>query len=134
MRLVRLWLPALLWMLLIYLFSAQAHSGQITENYLHDANVPVRKLAHMAEYAVLALLYRRALAGNWFAFLLTIAYAASDEWHQSFVPGRSASPLDVLVDAGGAMTALLVREWWRRRKESWIDPSAPSPDTDRQNS
>lgn len=120
----RLWLPPLLWMLLIYLFSAQAHSGRITENYLHEANVPVRKLAHMAEYAVLALLYRRALAGNWWALVLTVLYAASDEWHQSFVPGRSASPVDVLVDAGGAITALLVRDWWRRWKECWKGPSA----------
>lgn len=38
-------------------------------------------------------------------FLLTVAYAGTDEWHQSFVPGRSALFSDVLIDAGGALIA-----------------------------
>jgi VanZ family protein len=47
---------------------------------------------------------------------LGAAYALFDEWHQSWVPGRSASPLDVVLDMGGILmvvSALLVRERWR---------------------
>jgi VanZ family protein len=101
------WLPALGWMAVIFAFSSQAHSGQITEAYLHGANILVRKMAHMAEYAVLAILYRRAMGGHTtLALLLTFLYAATDEWHQSFVPGRSASPIDVLVDTAGGWLGL----------------------------
>jgi VanZ family protein len=53
-----------------------------------------------------------------FAFVVAVAFAASDEWHQSFVPSRQGSPWDVLLDAGGAAVAL-VGLWrlgrWRRR-------------------
>lgn len=100
------WLPALGWMAVIFAFSSQAHSGEITEAYLHGANIFVRKMAHMAEYAVLAILYRRAMGGTTQALLLTFLYAATDEWHQSFVPGRSASPIDVLVDTAGGFLGL----------------------------
>lgn len=111
-----------IWMLVIFCFSHQAHSGRITEDYLGDANVPVRKFAHMFEYAVLAILYYRTLllragliaqkhsnhsAAN-LALLMAIVYALSDEWHQSFVPGRSATFSDVLVDASGALIGLLL--------------------------
>lgn len=100
------WLPAIVWMAVIYAFSNQAHSGALTETYLHGANVIVRKLAHMAEYALLAVLYRRPLPADIPAFFLAVLYAASDEWHQSFVPGRSACPSDVMVDAAGALLGL----------------------------
>ena len=41
-------------------------------------------------------------------------YAASDEWHQSFVPSRSASIVDVLIDCVGAMCGAFWFEWHRR--------------------
>jgi VanZ family protein len=40
--------------------------------------------------------------------LITVAYAISDEWHQSFVEGRHGSPVDVLIDTAGAGAAALV--------------------------
>lgn len=68
--------------------------------------------AHAAEYLVLALLFLRALAGGawtgvtWPASLaavaLSVAYGLLDEWHQSFVPGRSSEWRDVMADAAGA--------------------------------
>ncbi len=68
----------------------------------------MRKLAHVSEYAVLAvLLYRafvhttlkgrRALSAG-LVLLLCAAYAATDEFHQSFVPSRTASLRDVMID------------------------------------
>lgn len=133
------WGLALLWMAVIFAFSSQANSGAYTEAYLQDANVPIRKLAHMFEFAVLAVLYQTALVGSLmppreaeqervaeqqrvaelaeqksknslknylFAFVLAVLYALTDEWHQAFVPGRSASLLDSGVDAIGALVGL----------------------------
>jgi len=116
-KLVSVWLPVLFWMVVIFLFSNQAHSGEITKEYLGDYNVPIRKLAHACEYAILCLLARRALSHsggifakhpNLFALALSALYALSDEFHQSFVPGRSATIADAGVDSIGAMAALLV--------------------------
>ena len=41
------------------------------------------------------------------ALIVAVLYAASDELHQAFVPGRSSSIVDVWIDAGGALMALL---------------------------
>jgi VanZ family protein len=61
----------------------------------------VRKVAHVTEYAVLGALLVRATRRELPAFLLGVAYAASDEIHQHFVPGRHATPVDVAIDAVG---------------------------------
>ena len=78
----------------------------------------MRKLAHVSEYAILAvLLYRafvhtalkgrRALSAG-LVLLLCAAYAATDEFHQSFVPSRTASLRDVMIDICGAMLAVIL--------------------------
>ena len=80
----------------------------------------VRKAAHMAEYAVLFLLYRRALAlsgasrPGLTALCLCAAYAATDEFHQRFVEGRGPSVADVLIDTAGAALAWAFWAAWRR--------------------
>lgn len=71
----------------------------------------LKKLGHVVAYGALALCYLRGLhtAGRpyvW-AFLLSLAYAASDEVHQSMVPPRGASPTDVALDALAAAVVLL---------------------------
>jgi VanZ family protein len=112
----RYWLPVLVWMLVIFLFSSQAHSGAITATYFGSWNVPVRKFAHLAEYFVLAILARRAFAHSGgifaskaqvFTLLLCAVNAILDEWHQSFVPGRSACLADAMVDILGAVLAIV---------------------------
>jgi VanZ family protein len=108
------WLCVVLWMSVIYAFSSQAHSGEITEEVLGDLNVPIRKCAHMFEYAVLFGLTRWAsisirrptfIVPGMLAFVICVFYAATDEWHQSFVPGRSGQAKDVAVDMAGALIA-----------------------------
>lgn len=79
---------------------------------------PVRKCAHMTEYAILAILLVRHLCTYtslrkrkrcWlFAWILSIVYAATDEYHQTFVNGRSGNPVDVAIDATGACIGLLL--------------------------
>lgn len=116
----------LFWMGLIYYFSDQANSNAVTEEIFGTANYFARKLAHMTEYAILCLLFysclqdfsgaesENALKQGQFrillslSLLLTAVYACTDEWHQSFVPGRSALLSDVLIDSCGALIAALI--------------------------
>jgi VanZ family protein len=113
-RLCQAWLPVLIWMLVIFLFSSQPYSGAVTAQYFGAYNVPVRKFCHGLEYALLYVLARRAFAmsGEWWhkwadliGLVLSCIYALTDEWHQSFVPGRSASLSDAGIDSLGALTA-----------------------------
>lgn len=82
---------------------------------------PIRKLAHMTEFGILAVLVYWALGqyrvfGKFcgvpkrygVAWIFTVVYAATDEIHQLFVPDRSGNLVDVCVDATGALIALLI--------------------------
>ena len=74
----------------------------------------VRKCAHLAGYAILAALLYRAFRqgrypfrpGRCFRFLIAALYAALDEFHQSFVPSRTGTPRDVMIDCIGAAIGL----------------------------
>ena len=102
------WLPPLALMAVIFLFSAQPN----LDSGLGLIDTIGRKLIHFAEYALLALLWWRALRSRLddrraalAAFVVTALYAASDEYHQSFVEGRAGSPIDWLIDCAGAAVA-----------------------------
>ncbi len=106
------WVVTLLWMVLIFLFSAQPHLPQAPEPWLDTA---LKKTAHGLEYAVLAVLARWTLRGHnvpcpdrW-AWAWAVLYALTDEAHQALVPGRHPSGWDVLVDGLGAAIGLWVR-------------------------
>jgi len=83
---------------------------------------------HFTVYAILALLLERALAGGGSprlslrdsalrgAFIIAVIYGISDEFHQSFVPGRAPDVFDVLTDAAGAAFALWMLARWRLRR------------------
>ena len=127
------WGLALIWMALIFVLSAQPSLP-----YPPDAVVDVvlKKLAHVMEYGVLALmvwwaLHPRdvALDARWFlaAFAVTVLYALSDEWHQTFVPGRHGNVYDWTVDLAGAGIALVVlRIVLLRRARYCPDGNLPS--------
>ena len=86
--------------------------AEVSPQALSLLELLVRKAAHMTEDAVLALLYSHALRLSgakrpaYPALLLSLAYAATDEFHQSFVGGRGPSPVDVMIDTAGAALAL----------------------------
>ena len=67
-----------------------------------------RKFVHAASYGLMWWLWHRALAfrAPLAAAAITIAYAATDEFHQSFVEGRHGTPVDVLIDAAGVLIAM----------------------------
>ncbi len=141
------WVPLLLWMVVIFSASADAnsvaHTSTLLEPFLRwlKADISpeaiervrwvVRKSAHLTEYAVLAWLWWRALRGgrpahpwNWrvaaFALSFSALYAATDEFHQLFVNGRTGTMRDVLIDTTGAALGLTVvraiTRWRHARK------------------
>jgi hypothetical protein len=105
--LARSWLPVLAWAALIFALSSVPDLG----TGLGGWDLLLRKLAHVGEYAVLGALLLRALDRPLPAVVLGVAYAASDELHQHFVPGRRGSPVDVLIDTVGVAIGVLA---WRR--------------------
>jgi VanZ family protein len=100
----RLWLPVLAWAALIFAFSSVPDLG----TGLGGWDLALRKLAHAAEYAVLGALLVRATGRSGLAFALGTLYAASDEIHQTFVPGRMGSPVDVAIDAIGVVSGVVL--------------------------
>ncbi|TFH08070.1 MAG: VanZ family protein [Candidatus Atribacteria bacterium] len=76
-----------------------------------DSAIPhIDKLFHLMEFGLFMFLSWQATGQRlWLAMIVTLAFAGSDEWHQSLVPARDASLLDFLADAVGAsaMAALL---------------------------
>lgn len=142
-RIARALWPIVLWMAVVFTlsmdFASEAHTSRIIEPLLRwldphisfaaleRAHFLVRKMAHVTEYAILALLILRGLrilharpAGVWSWSLAawtlgaSAAYASTDEIHQLFVPSRGPSVHDVMLDACGATLGLLLAFWWMR--------------------
>ena len=123
------WLPAIVLMLVIFIFSAIPDAGLQTQFSPEPVKIPnfgianraVKKLSHLLIYALLAHSYLFALGkhnrrNRWIAFGLAVLYGISDEFHQTFVPGRGAGPADVLIDACGAWLALFLPSIIKRQK------------------
>ena len=110
----RFLIMALAWMAIIFWFSNQSSLFYLPEDWLDTI---FKKTSHAAAYGVLWLLWWLATGRRaWLALALTVGYAISDEWHQTFVPGRHGQWFDVGVDATGALIAmLLVHSRWGRR-------------------
>jgi VanZ family protein len=103
------WAPVVAWAALIFGLSSVSDLG----TGLGIWDLVLRKIAHMAEYAILAALLVRALRQPGWAVALGIAYSISDEVHQSFISGRHGSPVDVVIDAIGVVVGavLAARRW-----------------------
>lgn len=127
---LRLWLPAILWTAVIFAASSGSFSSSNTEGFLekliHALGVQlnptvleiihftIRKLSHVAEYGILGILVYRAVRADrpgwdirWAltAILFAALVGSLDEWHQAFVPGRTATPWDTVIDTLGAALA-----------------------------
>lgn len=119
-RAARRWGPVLLWMAGIFVFSSLPRPlGPLSHTPVGDW---IGRFAHGLEYAGLAALLYRAFDGGqsclqtgWRSLLVTVAYAISDEIHQTFVPQREFSLLDLALDTVGALSALGILGWRRAR-------------------
>jgi VanZ family protein len=104
------WAPPLVLMGVIFFLSAQPH----LHTDLGVVDTIGRKLVHFGIYSLLTFLYWRALRTRMdsnraviVAFALASLYAITDEYHQTFVAGRSGSPIDWAIDTAGAGAAAL---------------------------
>ncbi len=95
-------------------------SGSEIRHYIERIHHPVRKLAHMTEYFLLAVsvsfpLYVYGVRGLWLPLLaggICIGFAALDEYHQSFVAGRGPSKKDVGIDSIGILAGVLMVQFF----------------------
>ena len=137
------WLPAFLLMALIFALSGQPELGRpgwlsgLYASLFHTAPWLMALLpavarldplaasaGHLAAYGALAVALYRGVRRQWpdlarpalAAWGLALLYGLSDEWHQSFVPGRHADPWDLAVDGIGAAAALVALAGWQRRR------------------
>jgi VanZ family protein len=132
-QLLSLLLPPLAVMGLIFFLSAQP--DETTDRALWE--VVLRKIAHITEYAALTYLWWRALRELWSdakpslpliaAATVSLLYAGTDEFHQTFVEGRHGTPVDVLIDAVGiSLACVLASRRYARRRRRTVGPSRPS--------
>lgn len=111
-KFVSLWIPPILWGLFIFSFSSVT-TPRVSD--VHWQDFVVKKLAHLIEYGMFAILIFRGLRGEnvesrrafTYTFLACLTYAITDEYHQSMTPGREPTLRDVGIDAVGSFTALL---------------------------
>jgi hypothetical protein len=123
-----LWGPPLVWMAVIFTASSISDVPELPGGI----SAP---MGHFGEYAVLSLLLVRALAGGRWAgvtwrtaaaaVLVSTAYGLTDEWHQSFVPGRQPDLADVMMDAAGASVAAGAAWAWSIIKRFWHSRGEP---------
>lgn len=86
------------------------------DSMIEAVQFPIRKAAHMTEYAVLSVLVMLALIVDGIkgirlpviAAIIAVAFAATDEFHQRYVPGRYGCVRDVLIDAAGSIIGLAI--------------------------
>jgi VanZ family protein len=115
------WIPVIVWGALIFALSTSAFSAENTSRIIDPilrfvipgisaasvdvSHMLVRKAAHFTEYGILFwLLVRGPMARRpYLALMLCVVYALTDEGHQTFVPGRTASLYDVALDSTGAL-------------------------------
>jgi VanZ like family len=120
-------LPPVALMALIFVVSAQPdlNSGLGVVDFVG------RKVLHAAEYGALWWLWLRALGFRhpWLAAGIALAYAGTDEYHQTFVHGRHGTPVDVGVDGLGIAIAWYLDRRLRVRRRS--QPAALGGDQDR---
>ena len=142
-RIFRYWVPVFLWMSFIFWMSTGTFSAENTSlivepllRFLMPAISPeqiqlvhglIRKSGHVTEYFILGILLFRAFRTDskelhglrWAlsSLVIVLLYAASDEFHQSFVSTRTASLFDVEFDALGGFLAQAVSVLWIFRRQ-----------------
>ena len=114
-KLFKYWLPVIIYAILIFYLSS------LPGKYIPGLFIGQDIVGHLIEYAILALLISRALKAYspklihskrilWVC-VIAIIYAASDEFHQMFISGRTASFFDLFLDAIGSLTGGLLYRW-----------------------
>jgi VanZ family protein len=127
LRILLHWLPAIIVATLIFYFSS---IPSLSSGFPGDMDTILRKGAHIAIYAALSFFVLRALAighsanckmAVLLATAFSVAYACSDEFHQTFVPGRHGRLIDVGIDAIGIAAGILLARYLLIKTKRGID-------------
>ncbi|MEH7492708.1 VanZ family protein [Neobacillus niacini] len=136
-------LAALVWMVAIFFFTQLPYftgenTGKVVKKVVvteqqavspsnaapintNELNLVIRKTTHVIVFGILAFLLFKSLEASRVSYVLawclTVIYAITDEWHQSFMPGRVSAYQDVLYDSFGAFLVLLISYFIIRRKK-----------------
>jgi VanZ family protein len=140
-QLWKAWLPAIIWLCIIRIESTSYLSGENTSRFLYPVfhfllgldpvrfavwHFYIRKTGHFVGYFTLSFLLFRAWratlpmassaawCARWgtIAFLMTVLVASLDEWHQTFIPSRTGTVRDVILDSSAALVAQIVIFMW----------------------
>jgi VanZ family protein len=143
---VKYWFASAVWAALISILSTDSFSSEHTSSFIIPAlqwifprasmetlkimHAVIRKTAHLTEYFILSIflfLAQRGKGQGWklrwaiWAIFMCAGYASLDEFHQSFVPSRTASPWDSLIDTTGACMAQCAFWIWCRARNAVTD-------------
>jgi VanZ family protein len=110
-KVLKYWLPVIVWSLVIFYFSSLP-TAPIAKIYWRE--FVIKKSAHVFEYAIYTALMYRALKESGverkeagvYSIIMAILYGISDEFHQSFTPGRDPRMRDIIFDTIGASLAI----------------------------
>jgi VanZ family protein len=144
-NLLRAWWPAIVWVMIIAFESTDVFSSEHTGSMLYSlltrlfGNIDfykflvfhhyLRKTGHVVGYGMLSLLLLRGwratfgyvrpllLRAALLAWLGTAFVAALDEWHQSYIPSRTGTVWDVLLDSVAGVAFLVIAYFWLRHTE-----------------
>jgi VanZ family protein len=153
-RLLKNWLPVIVWVGVIFLGSTDLMSADHTSRFivpflrwlkpdisaetLASIHFIVRKCTHVGEYAILALLLLRAatLMTNskrsipiLYLSVLSVCLivAATDEFDQTFVASRGASVRDIMIDSSGAVLGLVIASIIRMSRSIGLEKTPANP-------
>jgi VanZ family protein len=107
------YIPAILWMILIFYMSSRPTDVIVlpsTQRFLFF------KSLHLIEYAILFIFVQFAIKKNSLSMAISYFYAITDEFHQSFIPGRSGQFSDTLIDLIGILIGLIILKIFRHRR------------------
>jgi VanZ family protein len=119
MRLVKLWLPMILWTVVILWASDDRFSSGHSRGWLswmtgqevgYGLNIAIRKLGHLIAYGILGALAWRADRRAFIALAIALLVASTDEWRQSHTLTRTGTPWDVLLDVAGSWLGIVAAQ------------------------
>jgi VanZ family protein len=131
------WMLVLTWCAIIFYFTeSPTFTGENTQKIIDSSvsgsqgaadqvkylNLLIRKSSHLFAFGFLAFLVWKAMTPNRWAYIgawaIATFYGGVDEWHQSYIPGRSASINDVMIDSLGALVVLMLLFLWNTYRKS----------------
>jgi VanZ family protein len=120
--LVKRWSPAIFLCAVIFVMSSLPGADFSTND---GQNFAIRKVLHVLEFATLFLTFYRATKKLSISVILTVLFAITDEWHQTYIPGRTGKLQDIFIDSIGAgLGGLVLWKYYQhlpKQLKNWLE-------------